>query len=315
MPFIGAILAGLICEWFIKPDAPAPPPPVHGDPLNNSTNLTTNLRATGEIQMDARPVEVVVEKEVIIVPETAEIELEGGVEVDVVVEPEVEVEVEVEVEADEEFGFDIEIEETPDINAWVVVPDNQVAWAGSYEQDGVSNEMQFADFQIGVESPSISGSGNDTQGDFTIEGTLNDDATFTFIKTYSATGLEIEYTGTLEPGRMSGNWTIPSSEGTPPGTFEMSYVTPPWTGYYMQGDTRDDMNLNMDVTDIAVSGYGSDAVGQFLVKGSVDGDSVKFVKKYIGQHMVNYSGVMRGNVIQGKWFIPGNCDGKFRLEK
>lgn len=64
-----------------------------------------------------------------------------------------------------------------------------------------------------------------------------------------------------------------------------------------------------------IKGHGSDDNGPFTIEGAMAGKEVKFVKQYTGAHAVNYSGhIDNQGVIQGKWEIPGNCDGSFKLK-
>ena len=55
-----------------------------------------------------------------------------------------------------------------------------------------------------------------------------------------------------------------------------------------------------------VKGKGVDTVGQFSIAGTVQGNHVQFVKQYIGQHKVEYSGMLSKDKksIDGTWAMP-----------
>ena len=64
-----------------------------------------------------------------------------------------------------------------------------------------------------------------------------------------------------------------------------------------------------------IKGHGSDENGAFTILGGMHGKEVRFVKQYTGAHAVNYSGhINNQGIINGKWEIPGNCDGSFLLK-
>ena len=65
-------------------------------------------------------------------------------------------------------------------------------WRGWYEQNGERHGMSFADFK--AKEKKIKGCGADTNGQFKIRGTYQDDGSFEFQKKYES-GVEIRYTG------------------------------------------------------------------------------------------------------------------------
>lgn len=71
----------------------------------------------------------------------------------------------------------------------------------------------------------------------------------------------------------------------------------------------------MGVSGGGIFGCGSDGVGSFVLRGTEEGDSFNFVKKYLGQHEVLYFGKRKGDVVKGKWTIPDNCEGTFMLKQ
>jgi hypothetical protein len=60
-----------------------------------------------------------------------------------------------------------------------------------------------------------------------------------------------------------------------------------------------------------VKGHGYDAVGEFDINGYHGGKSIKFIKKYIGQHSVLYDGHISkdGKKASGEWHIEGMSGG------
>ena len=75
----------------------------------------------------------------------------------------------------------------------------------------------------------------------------------------------------------------------------------------------------MGVFGSGVFGSGTDEQGPFVLRGESNGNDFNFVKQYIGQHQVLYFGQSRGGagsmVVKGKWTIPGNCEGTFKLSQ
>jgi len=320
-PFAGAILAGLVGEWFLR-EGSDPKAEVAAEV---DVTLSASLRETGDayVPVEAPEVEIEVEGGLDVdVGTGAGFMLTGNIEAEVDVDAEVEVEVEVpEIAVEAEVGLDIDVEvdlEAPefaiaieadvDWNAWGDAPENKAPWAGFYVQGGEQQDMNFDDMQIGFDG-AITGAGNDVNGGFTIEGSMNGDATFAFTKTYDS-GTAVAYNGAIDNGKMVGNWSLPDQ---PEESFEISLAAQPWSGFFEQGGEKNQMALNLSVTDAGVFGSGNDTVGVFVCRGTVEGDQVKFAKKYLGQHEVLYSGTSSGNQIKGAWSIPGNCDGKFVL--
>jgi hypothetical protein len=55
-----------------------------------------------------------------------------------------------------------------------------------------------------------------------------------------------------------------------------------------------------------LTGSGSDIIGPFTLKGSLDNDQVVIVKQYVGQHHVDYIGMYDGEgTMRGLWSIAG----------
>ena len=74
---------------------------------------------------------------------------------------------------------------------------------------------------------------------------------------------------------------------------------------------------NFKVKKDKIRGSGSDGVGEFKIKGSLNDDQeVTFVKQYIGQHAVNYTGKYSKDdkTVEGDWEVSGYT-GTFKITK
>jgi len=307
-PILGALLAGLMCEWFLKEDnidnkeeGAIELSVKKGNNVNmNATvdldlggDITTNLRETGTIDLDLE------------VPPTGG--LSGNVEYPTAT-------VDIELDADLDFEVEVELDPTVDWNAWGEAKDDQVvSWSGFFIQGGISNEMALDNMQIGFDG-SISGTGEDAIGAFTITGAMNADRSFTFDKVYDAH--TVSYKGEMEGTKLKGTWCLPEQDEE---EFEISLNASGWVGNFVFDGTKTEMLLNMGISGGGVFGTGTDDVGGFVLRGTTDGEDFNFVKQYIGAHQVLYFGKRRGGegslLVKGKWTIPGNCDGTFALKQ
>jgi hypothetical protein len=277
------------------------------------TEVVLEVEAGINVEIEAPELEVEIEA-----PEL-EVEIEAP-ELEVEIEaPELEVEVDIGlgIELDLELGADVEIDAEADWASWgVKVEDSSAPWLGHYIQGGIQNEMKFNDMSIGFEG-AIAGTGSDDNGGFSIEGTMNEDCTFTFDKTYES-GVVVMYSGSMDGTTLKGNWNLPDQDEE---EFEISLAASAWKGWFAQADDKNAMDLNMAVDNGGVFGAGTDTVGAFVVAGTHDAGSgqFNFVKKYLGKHEVLYFGMAKGDGgnmrVQGKWSIPGNCDGTFLLQE
>lgn len=212
-----------------------------------------------------------------------------------------------------EVEVEVEVEVTEEWKSWGQGWSKEVRWCGWFAQDDVQNEMIFDTFEIQFDN-SIYGRGFDAIGTFTIAGALTG-SDVTFDKTYDGAHT-VSYTGTLTDGlSITGDWQIPDNCA---GTFCINADLQDWTGWFDQSDERTEMQLKLDIDQFGVYGGGFDAVGSFLIRGSMDSSgTVNFAKYYYGAHVVLY----RGNwtetnftmTITGAWEIPGNCGGNFCL--
>ena len=63
-----------------------------------------------------------------------------------------------------------------------------------------------------------------------------------------------------------------------------------------------------------VKGKGTDDVGKFKLRGTVNGTTVTFTKQYIGKHSVEYKGEKSGSAeVSGQWKLEGGQTGGFKL--
>ena len=87
------------------------------------------------------------------------------------------------------------------------------------------------------------------------------------------------------------------------------FPTGEWIGFYLQPDSRQRhvMDLFLQFGRDRISGKGDDPVGEFTITGEYDTKTGKcsWVKQYVGQHSVQYTGEARERGIIGQWRIAG----------
>lgn len=80
-----------------------------------------------------------------------------------------------------------------------------------------------------------------------------------------------------------------------------------WTGFYLQWwmPGRHTMTIDLEFASGQLEAKGSDIVGPFTFRGEYDPSDGKchWVKRYLGQHRVTYSGTNEGQGIWGVWEI------------
>jgi len=90
-----------------------------------------------------------------------------------------------------------------------------------------------------------------------------------------------------------------------------------WTGQFFQNGEPFEMELKHMIMDNngAVTGEGSDAVGDFTIEGAMNDGWLEFKKQYEA-HFVNYRGQCTdgSGVFNGTWEIPGDCGGDFNIK-
>jgi hypothetical protein len=89
-----------------------------------------------------------------------------------------------------------------------------------------------------------------------------------------------------------------------------------WNGFYLERhrSERGWMHLYLSFEDGKIKGEGTDYVGPWVATGDYDAESGKcnFVKQYLGQHQVVYSGQAGLQGIMGQWSI-GFTHGEFHI--
>jgi hypothetical protein len=91
-----------------------------------------------------------------------------------------------------------------------------------------------------------------------------------------------------------------------------------WTGFYLEphNPNRGWMHLYLEFSpEGRISGEGTDYVGPWHANGLVDSDqgTVQWVKQYLGQHQVQYSGLVTDRGIVGQWRISSWLSGQFHI--
>lgn len=239
------------------------------------------------------------------------------IEVEVCSGPQYEIEVEVDYGVEVEVEIELDTSEPAPVYA-LVATDGWEQWGsgmhvpatGWFAQFGNKNQVDFSDFQCDVNGK-LTGSGSDPVGSFYLSGNMNSENWFTFVKQYYGAHA-VMYRGRLNKGVMAGKWEIP---GNCDGTFNIMPGWQRWRGGFFQGGDHNEMVIDeMYIGSGGVKGRGRDAVGAFYCQGYTNGDQVSFAKTYVGAHTVFYNGQWQGKNVVGRWQIPGNCDGTFRLQ-
>ncbi len=87
------------------------------------------------------------------------------------------------------------------------------------------------------------------------------------------------------------------------------FLTGEWMGFFVQPDSpqRHAMDLVLEFTAGTISGVGNDRVGEFAIQGMYDTETgqCSWLKQYVGQHGVTYTGRARERGIIGQWSIRG----------
>jgi len=95
-----------------------------------------------------------------------------------------------------------------------------------------------------------------------------------------------------------------------------SFPSGPWTGFYNYSP-QDKHRMDLDLTfgGGKMTGGGNDDVGQFLIKGQYDAQSLEcwWTKSYVGAHDVFYRGFRDGKGIWGTWEISLHAHGGFHI--
>ncbi len=90
----------------------------------------------------------------------------------------------------------------------------------------------------------------------------------------------------------------------------------PWAGFYVYSwGLKEPMDLSLSFRDGLVSGSGGDPVGDFLIKGRYDRESMDiwWTKAYPGSHDVFYKGCRDRHGIWGTWELGLGARGGFHI--
>jgi hypothetical protein len=138
-----------------------------------------------------------------------------------------------------------------------------------------------------------------------------------------------DWHGEFDPqaGRLVGSFSPVSPNAAPErGTlaFDRGEYSPPendygltgrWLGYYEHYGDRHNMEMDLVFDEGTLSGHGDDVIGPFQIQGAYNEDGhVRWKKMYIGQHDVEYGGIVSDFVIRGGWFLSGQF-GSFELRR
>ena len=96
-----------------------------------------------------------------------------------------------------------------------------------------------------------------------------------------------------------------------------SFPSGQWTGFFLE-DHRPEkgwMHLYLNFQNGVIEGEGTDYVGPWHINGtySEDDSTCQWVKQYLGQHQVVYSGKWTEQGIMGNWTIGTMYTGQFHI--
>lgn len=89
-----------------------------------------------------------------------------------------------------------------------------------------------------------------------------------------------------------------------------------WTGFYLESHRgKGWMNMRLQFQNGILKGEGVDYVGTWHLGGSysLDDQSCSWTKRYLGQHDVQYAGLISDVGIMGQWDIEGMVSNKFHI--
>lgn len=86
---------------------------------------------------------------------------------------------------------------------------------------------------------------------------------------------------------------------------ELQFCGGQWTGFWLQGQTKGLMDLEIHIRGFRVSGVGKDAGGRFQIDGYYEPrrTHIEFEKRY-GDETIVYRGEWDGARLKGDWFLP-----------
>ncbi|MBC8064365.1 MAG: hypothetical protein H7Y17_06010 [Chlorobia bacterium] len=94
---------------------------------------------------------------------------------------------------------------------------------------------------------------------------------------------------------------------------DLSEVSGPWVGFWIQGLVRGNMGLRLSCKSGKIVGSGTDRVGSFKISGRyLISGKVEFTKRYTW-HSVHYKGQWDDQMIYGDWVIDFEDSGLFEI--
>lgn len=285
---LGAISAAYMCEWFINDELQTDNSKKmdligEEDYDEDYPSKKKSLIDNNEIELQSKPIDL---------GETQELDV--NVDADI--------EVEAEVDAPPPVVIPTFPDTTPPVN-------NEIKWTGHFMQNDEKYDMDLRNMIIEFDG-TVSGSGSDAVGDFTIEGQLTD-GVLEFKKQYDAHFVNYKGQDTDNSGNFNGTWEIP---GDVSGDFSIHCDIPKWSGYYVQGGQQNEMALDMTISQEGVYGHGTDVNGFFVCRGECkDNGDVIFRKQYVGKWALDYFGKYQDGKVTGKWYMQGEEPEEFEI--
>jgi len=88
-----------------------------------------------------------------------------------------------------------------------------------------------------------------------------------------------------------------------------------WKGFFVQGGEQNDMDLpNLQIgLSGAITGEGSDAVGEFTISGQLNDDGTFNFDKAYPDYTVSYNGSLDGTKLAGNWSLPDQQEEPFEI--
>ncbi len=96
-----------------------------------------------------------------------------------------------------------------------------------------------------------------------------------------------------------------------------SFPSGPWTGFFLEfhRPERGWMHLYLNFENGRIQGEGTDYVGPWHINGMFSEQDLNcnWIKQYVGQHQVEYTGQCSQQGIVGTWEIGPGYEGKFHI--
>lgn len=201
-----------------------------------------------------------------------------------------------------------------DSDSWVT-QNILVTWSGLYLQDNKTKNLMFANLQV-EQGGSITGSGQDHEGRFFIEGHIWQPNSVKLIKQY-ASRQSVYLTGKITGGFIEGEWQKDGRCGHGRFFAEVEGLDK-WFGVLRdtKGNAIKSIILDMVICPHGIYGMGSDGTGEYVIKGIKEKNSIRFVLCYHFTNEVYFSGKILkeepDRIIKGTWG-KSDAEGIFEL--